>query len=178
MIAVVTAVTTVLMGKSASAPQLQPVNSTSVIEGKLIEYEKISQSDPSARDSSSVHISNHDYAKRYCDQSRLRMQRTRSAKFPSRMLNSTFEIAILEPYRHEELQPNHGRGESWECRLSSQSEKHLKPAMHFSQLDLAPGYWQISIKAEDREKTKFRIEEGQFYFKRKLFGLYNAPAQF
>lgn len=49
---------------------------------------------------------------------------------------------------------------------------------YFSQLDLASGYWQISINERDREKTTFRTEEGQFHFKRMPFGLCNAPASF
>lgn len=49
---------------------------------------------------------------------------------------------------------------------------------YYTVLDLASGYYQISINEEDRYKTSFVTPDGQFEFNRMPFGLANAPANF
>ncbi len=48
----------------------------------------------------------------------------------------------------------------------------------FTVLDCMTGYWQISIRPEDREKTAFITPDGLNQYRRMPFGLANALQHF
>jgi hypothetical protein len=56
---------------------------------------------------------------------------------------------------------------------------HLaKQTLYMTTIDLKSGYWQISVRESDRDKTCFTSPFGTFRFKRMPFGLKNSGATF
>ena len=54
----------------------------------------------------------------------------------------------------------------------------LNGAEYFSTLDLASGYWQVSLTEEARDMSTFCVRDGLYRWKVMPFGLTNAPATF
>ena len=54
----------------------------------------------------------------------------------------------------------------------------LSGAKFFSSMDLNSGYWQVSMKDSDKEKTAFATSMGLYQFTVMSFGLSNAPSTF
>jgi len=51
-------------------------------------------------------------------------------------------------------------------------------ARYISKMDLAKGYYQLSVRPADQPKTAFVCHKGKFQFTRMPFGVRNAPAVF
>ena len=54
----------------------------------------------------------------------------------------------------------------------------LYGSRYFTTLDCFPGFHQVSIKEEDKEKTGFTVPFGHYEFNRLPFGLSNSPSNF
>ena len=54
----------------------------------------------------------------------------------------------------------------------------LKGAQYFATMDLASGFWQISLAPAHRYKTAFPTRKGLYQFKCLAFGLCNGPSSF
>ena len=70
------------------------------------------------------------------------------------------------------------RKDSFPLPRIDETIESLTGAQWFSTLDLASGYWQVSVSANDRAKTAFATRKGLFQWKVMPFGLANAPATF
>ena len=55
---------------------------------------------------------------------------------------------------------------------------NLRGSQYFSSLDLASGYWQITLSDSDHEKTAFNTHIGKYQWRVMPFGLTNAPSLF
>lgn len=70
------------------------------------------------------------------------------------------------------------RSDTYPMSLIDELLQSTKRNCYMSTLDLRSGYWQVSVREEDRDKTAFISPLGIYRFKRMPFGLKNAPATF
>ncbi|KAL4154336.1 hypothetical protein QTP88_000215 [Uroleucon formosanum] len=63
-------------------------------------------------------------------------------------------------------------------RQMEELENQLGRSRYYTTLDLVSGYHQVSIKAEDRQKTAFSTDKGHYEFRGMPFGLSGAPSTF
>ena len=59
-----------------------------------------------------------------------------------------------------------------------ESLSKLEDAKIFMTLDLGSAFWQVPLRKQDRDKTRFASELGLFQWKRMPFGLCNATATY
>ncbi|XP_041987906.1 uncharacterized protein LOC121739485 [Aricia agestis] len=69
-------------------------------------------------------------------------------------------------------------GETYPIPQISEILDQLGKSKYFTTLDLASGFHQIRISADDAPKTAFSVPQGHFQFNRMPFGLKNAPSTF
>ena len=70
------------------------------------------------------------------------------------------------------------RKDSFPLPCMEESLTMLSKAKLFSTLDLANGYWQVTVHPSDQENTAFTTPMGLYEFSRMPLGLCNAPATF
>ena len=59
-----------------------------------------------------------------------------------------------------------------------ESLTRLKGSCYFSSIDLQSGYWQLSVRPEDQEKTAFTTADGHYQFRAMPFGLSGSAHTF
>lgn len=68
--------------------------------------------------------------------------------------------------------------ENWPVPRIQDILDRLGESTWFTTVDLASGYWQVSIDPNSRQKTAFSTPDGHYQFKKMPFGLKNAPTAF
>lgn len=69
-------------------------------------------------------------------------------------------------------------GETYPIPQITEILDQLGKSQYFTTLDLASGFHQIKVSADDGPKTAFSVPQGHFQFTRMPFGLKNAPSTF
>lgn len=69
-------------------------------------------------------------------------------------------------------------GDSFPIPVISEVLNSVGNSKYFSTIDCASGFWQISLRAEDRTKTALSTEYAHFEYKSMPFGLKGASATF